>query len=117
MVFDAWYEFAYQHMPLTIADIQALKPGQSLKVLAMDRNLGDICLEVNKPDEVKIPVEFFRFNSATFTHQQDMQGTIVYHWQGGDSESMDFEFDVEYKKDHFFFSVEEWKIASRKFIC
>jgi hypothetical protein len=84
---------------LTINDIQQFEPGQSYKLLVMDRNLGDVITQANTAMVVYQPEEFFRENTATYTHREGLSGTMIYHWRGGDSEPRAFEFELEYAPD------------------
>lgn len=85
-------------MSLTIKDIESLKPKQSIKVLVLDRNFDEFCCkeETNKSSTHYKPEHFFRENTATYVHAQNMKGKLTFH---GIDYTRDFEFDVEYDKD------------------
>lgn len=83
---------------LTIKDITSLKPGQTIKLLVLDRNFDEIACE-EETNQLNIPhkaEEFFRLNTATYVHQQNLKGIITYD---NIDLTRDFEFDIEYEKD------------------
>lgn len=87
---------------LTINDILNLKEGDRIKVLCMDRNLGDTTEELNKYDTLCDLEHFFRNNYAIYIHEKDLQGRIIWSFlygKGAITESDEFEFHIEYKKN------------------
>ncbi|QKF94829.1 hypothetical protein QKU48_gp1371 [Fadolivirus algeromassiliense] len=101
--FSKWCKMAYKSR-LHIQDIANMKKGDKLKVLVMDRNLCDIVLDpfTNPPNCIISPKQFFRFNSATYTHDHDLTGKITFHWRDDDFTESPFEFHIEYKKNNWF---------------
>lgn len=89
---------------LRIIDVMNLRPGQQIKVLVMDRNLYDIVCKDGTGNTLFPAEEFFKSNTAVYTHSYDMKGTIKYSWQDepcnrNDPECKDpypFEFEIEY---------------------
>ena len=68
---DSWYALTRQHA-MTVADIQALAPGESVDVVVFDRNWCDILLDShncprNLPGMAHAPNEFCRNIKARFT--------------------------------------------------
>src|SRR5689334_18173630 len=96
-----WLENSKPHH-LTIGWLKTLKKGQSLKVLAMDRNLEDITTyEKNNQENVTYdPQTFFRKNWAIYKHEKDTRGSIT--WEFSNDTEDAFEFHVEYKPDHWY---------------
>jgi len=98
---DEWVDHIRDQC-LTIQDIKELKHNEQIKVLVMDRNLGDVVCEENSSNTLFDPEVFFRYNSATYTHCSGLKGSIHYYWNEEDYEEKDFEFDLEYQKDMWY---------------
>ena len=104
------WEDSVRDQCLTIADILDLQPGQQIKVLHMDRNLGDSSCQNSTGNHLFRPSDFFRTSTAVYTHESGLKGTIKYSWQDGpdyrdDPECQNprpFEFDLEYKRDSWY---------------
>lgn len=88
---------------VTIADIKNLPAGARLQVLVMDRNLTDVTCEgdTNPVNTVVDASTFFRRNTAIYTHEEDLHGTMDWIWneEGRVDESTPFEFHIEYLPD------------------
>ena len=95
---DLWIEKASKYW-LTINDIQKMDKNQQLKVILLHRNTSDTITRDNKPLRTYTPKYFFRTDTAIFTKDKDLQGTIKYKWA---KEDLKFEFEIEYKKDHWY---------------
>ena len=101
MEFDAWVN----HMKpdwLTVKDVLQLTPGQSLKVLVLDRNVRDIACEATKGGTSYTPRRFFRNNHAVFTRDDRtdrLTGTLKW-WTGSTND--EFEFHLNYKEGHWY---------------
>ncbi len=98
---QAWQEHIREQC-LTILDLLQLKHGQQLKVLVIDRNLCDVVCNDNHGNTLYDPELFFRYNTATYTHNEGLQGNIIYHWRDQDSQDYRFEFEIEYEKDRWY---------------
>lgn len=86
---------------LTINDILSLGKGEKIDVLIMDRNLSDWVCSVNEYNTLYKAENFFRTNKATYIHNHDLTGKII--WEEGDLNSeQPFEFHIEYQKDHWY---------------
>lgn len=83
---------------LTISDILKLKEGDTIRVVHLDRNILDTCEYHNKPSVISDPQYFFRQSIGNYTHEQNLKGWFKFIEDSG----RDFEFDVEYKKNHWY---------------
>jgi len=94
---EAWVD-AVKEQCLTITDVLTLEPGQEIKVLHMDRNLGDTVCE-QPGNQLFTAEEFFAKSTAVYKHESGLKGTIKYSWQESEENPYPFEFDIEYAKD------------------
>ena len=101
---DKWYDLAVEKFALTIQDIINLKQNGKLEILVLDRNVWDIALneKTNKPNVNYDPETFFRFNRGTYTHNDSMKGTMVFHWEDENFVDNCFEFDLEYMEKNWY---------------
>jgi hypothetical protein len=86
---------------ITIATVSRMKKGQTIKMLSLNRNIGD---ETDGFPEYELytPAHFFRFSAVTYTHDHGVTGTIKFHWQGKDEDPYPFTFEIEYKPESWF---------------
>lgn len=82
---------------LTINDITQLQSGEKLTVVHLDRNVLDSVEYSNKASVITDPHEFFKQSVGVYTHQSNLVG----NFEDVDFER-EFEFDVEYKKNHWY---------------
>jgi hypothetical protein len=73
LYFTDWDALATGHA-IQIKDILEMKRGERLKVLVLDRNVWDIAFAQNPENMPKSPLEFFRENSAIYTHESGLMG-------------------------------------------
>ena len=93
------WEDATRKDHLTIGDIRKLKKGDTVPLLIMDRNYLDIAFAKNKGNTLYTPVRFFRSNKATYIHDADLHGTIVWSWS---KEKQPFEFELNYDNERWY---------------
>lgn len=67
----AWCNQAVEQYGLEIRDILAMKPGQTIKVIMMDRNIGEYTPDGKKHDPKKVGFTF-----ATYTHEKGLKGKL-----------------------------------------
>jgi len=91
---------------LTVADVTALKPGERLRVITMDRNEWEISEANNKSDMLYSLQDFFRRKVSVYIHNHDLMGEIAWDFQNEDKNLDDyysfvpdreFEFDINYR--------------------
>jgi hypothetical protein len=108
--YDKWVDYVLPKC-LSIADVSALKPGDRIKVLLMDRNLGDTVCEVNKSDTIYDVHHYFKDKVAVYEHTADLHGNAVWDYQlmGKDLSNISAltmtdtcEFDINYKEGHWY---------------
>lgn len=92
---------------ITIPDVLNMKEGESKRVLVLDRNLYDIVCENNPADTPLTLFEFFRLNSAWYTHHYDLKGSIRWDFDGpGETKNSlldtSFEFHLEYAPNSWY---------------
>lgn len=87
---------------ITIKDIEKLKPNEKIKLLVLDRNVGD--LVTIKEGQLYKPETFFVNNSAIYykCDNGSLAGKIKYNWQESYSKPYDFEFDIEYETGNWY---------------
>lgn len=86
----------------SIGDVLAMKAGDRVKLLAMDRNLRDTSDDVNVEGKAFAPARFFRKNWAEFTKTDELRGFMRWPWQEKGDAPLPFEFDVEYKRGSWY---------------
>lgn len=88
-----WLEFM-ESRELTIADVEAMKPGQQVKIVMLHRNLGDVVRNpyLHPYGEVFDPEVFFKDVTAIYTHEKDLHGTLC-----DDEGTHSFNFDLNFK--------------------
>lgn len=109
--FSKWIDMAY-HYKLKIRDVMNMKNGDTMTVLVLDRNVGDVSVQANPENVVIDPYYFFRYNFATYIHDSGLKGTMTYHWQDEDYKDDDFEFDIEYTP-HSWYPLENGRLPKR----
>lgn len=81
---------------LTIQDILEMKKGDTIKLLCLDRNVGDFA--DNYELSAEKASEFFKDNYIiTYRHNKDLQGEWFFHNHLHDDGFDNFEFHIEYK--------------------
>jgi hypothetical protein len=95
---NEWLEYM-ESKELTIADIEAMKPGEKLEVIQLHRNLGDVVLDVRvNPYGVAIPaVKFFEGVGGIYTHSHDMHGRFIDVPDECELGETEFNFHLNYK--------------------
>jgi hypothetical protein len=83
---------------LTISDILKLEKGDQIRVVHLDRNILDTCEYHNKPSVITEPHNFFKQSIGIYTHDENLKGWFKFI----EDSRQDFEFDVEYKKNHWY---------------
>jgi hypothetical protein len=101
--FSEWLDFM-KSKELTIADIEAMQPGEQLRVIQLHRNLGDIVLdERTNPYNTSIPaVKFFEGVGGLYTHSHDLHGTLLDIPDDCDIGSVDFNFHLNYEGKNWY---------------
>jgi len=101
---DKWIDKHLAPRYLTIADITRMKSGEKLKVLTLDRNMGDSCMDTDINPEFKSirPEKFFRPSWAVYTHGVGLKGTLKFEWMDAGKAPDDFVFDLEFKKGSWY---------------
>ncbi len=96
---DDWALFAHKKHGLKITDISDMKPGDKVRVLILDRNVWDVAMrDKSKQNKIYKPADFFKDNFGTYTHEHDLSGQMIFHWEGNENFlDENFEFHVEYK--------------------
>jgi hypothetical protein len=76
--FESWLNFM-EDRELTIADIEGMKPGESIEVIMLHRNLGDVVLDprVHPFLELFEAKVFFKEVRGKYTHVKDLHGILV----------------------------------------
>jgi len=76
--FQEWLDHM-KSKELTVADIEAMKPGEQLQVIQLHRNLGDMVLDESvNPYGVAIPAaKFFEPMKGVYTHDHDLHGRFL----------------------------------------
>jgi hypothetical protein len=100
---DEWEKTARQHA-FSLNDLKLLHPGDQIKFLVLDRNVYDIACDTDtNPASVPVePEQFFRYNSATYTHHDKTKGELIYHWKDQEYTDSSFEFHIEYKQGQWY---------------
>lgn len=93
---DAWAKRSRKHW-LTIQDVLNLEPGEAIKVLMLDRNVGDYISNRNKKAMLYKPAPFFAGNTALFRKTADLAGKLSLR-----GTTVPFEFDIEFKTDQWY---------------
>ncbi len=109
--FSKWIDMAYDYR-LKIKDVMNMKKGDTMSVLVLDRNVGDIAVSANPENVVIDPYQFFRYNFATYIHDNGLKGTMIYHWQDKDYGDDEFEFDIEYAP-HSWYPLKNGKLPKK----
>ena len=92
---------------LTIKDIQEMKSGESLKVIILDRNTGDLFDKYNNSNTLYYPIDFFKHQMGEFIKNKDMTGKLIFY-NGINHDSNNnliidpFEFHIEYKLNYWY---------------
>ena len=86
---------------LTIAQVLKMKKGQKMKMLMLDRNIGDYVdsQPINKP---MAPLTFFKGCWAVYTHSHDMCGTLKFEWEGNQTPPTPFYFHINYSGENWY---------------
>jgi hypothetical protein len=98
-----WEQTASREKWLTIGDITSMAKDQTLRVLVLDRNVFDIACSpnVNAPNARHTATHFFRKNLATYKHDGDLKGFII--WDSfEDGMYHEFEFHIMYKPGRWY---------------
>lgn len=92
---------------LTIADILALKPGDRVQVLAMDRNLCDHVYpwRPGEPPGPTLPAKQFfekKRDGAVYIHEGGLRGRVEWGWDHeGERAHEPFQFEIEFKEGNW----------------
>ena len=88
-------------------DIDSLEEGEKVRVICLDRNVGDTVCESNEAKKAYTVERFFRESMATYTHGVNGGATGTIHFeQGQGDEASDprqpFTFEVEYAQHSWY---------------
>jgi len=87
---------------ITINDIKKLQQNDKIKFLCLDRNVYDLC-DWNSKGDIKNPELFFGNNyTFEYTHYENLKGSAKWNFQNDDENPVPFEFEIEYKQDHWY---------------
>lgn len=91
--FHDWIEETKEHW-ITVQDVMSmLNDPNPVKLLVLDRNVGDIVCANNPPDQQFKPFHFFRKNWMMYIHNEGMHGNSKFEFM---NEYKPFEFEIEY---------------------
>lgn len=96
--FEDWLNLM-ESKELTIADVEALKPGEEIHVIQLHRNLGDMVLDSHvNPEGVSIPAsKFFLPVQGYYIHDYDLHGKFLDILDDEDGHMpLSFNFDLNY---------------------
>jgi len=98
--FEEWLEFM-KPKELTIADIEAMNPGEKLQVIQLHRNLEDVVLEHGwNVYGVAIPAaKFFEHVGAIYTHSHGLHGRLIDVPDDCEFGEQEFNFHLNYIAD------------------
>lgn len=92
---DEWQKFMVEKYALTLGDVRAMEPRESLEVLALDRNIWDTVMQDGTKNRDHRPQTFFDQARANYVHDRECQGR--FRWTQDGFEYQDFEFQIEFK--------------------
>lgn len=98
---EEWIKKTTRKHHLTIQQVQRMKKGEKMKVLVLDRNVGDT-IDGQPLTKVMAPTTFFNMCWAVYTHDHDMTGTIKYAFQSKSDKPFPFTFDLNYKSENWY---------------
>lgn len=103
---DKWIDVARRFF-LCKKDIDSLEEGEKVRVICLDRNVGDTVRESNEAKKAYTVERFFRESMATYTHGVNggATGTIHFEQEQGDEASdpqQPFTFEVEYAQHSWY---------------
>lgn len=101
--FEEWLKHM-KSKELTVADIEAMKPGEQLRVIQLHRNLGDMVLDGSvNPYGVAIPaVKFFESVGGLYTHGHDLHGRLIDVPDECDCGENEFNFHLNFKGKNWY---------------
>lgn len=98
---DEWEDHT-KSFHFTVKDLKKLKPGDTLKFLALDRNCFDVPLSKHEAGKCFPAREFFDSEMCTYTHKHGCRGDLVFHFDTGDHTLEDFEFHIECRPNYYY---------------
>lgn len=87
---------------LTIKDILAMKLGEKIDVLILDRNWTDHAFHTNIKGMKYNPEDFFMVNKGQYVHEKDMKGIWTLYSESKEPLIRNYEFHVEYKPGNWY---------------
>lgn len=101
--FQEWLDYM-EDKELTIADIEAMKPGEQLRVIQLHRNLGDMVLESRlNPYGQSIPaVKFFEPVGGLYTHNHHLSGYLLDIPDDAEMGDHEFNFHLNYRGKNWY---------------
>ena len=99
---QAWVYCMSKCYGLTLGEVANMKEGQKIKLLLLHDNVLEQTNKVNKSKKITKPELFFRNEYATYTHKNDVSGTIKF--SDGTEQSFDF---------HLFIAPNVWHPLSK----
>ena len=98
---------------LTIADIQKLKPGDTLDVLPLDRNVTETVAGSITPNKLHPASVFFKPNRATYEHKGDLKGKLTLLTNSEKIVLDPFEFHVEINKSDNWYPLQDGSLPAK----
>lgn len=98
----AWGNQAAEQYGLEVRDILKMKPGEQMRVILLDRNVGDYMHGSKKGHKYNPKKDGFSY--ATYTHEKDLQGSLKMDVLG-EAQSFQWEinrYSLKEKKPRFF---------------
>ena len=96
---------------LTIADIQRLKPGDTLEVLPLDRNVAETVSAT--PNKLHPATLFFKPNRAVYEHKDGLQGKLTLLVNSEKIILDPFEFHVEINKSDTWYPLQDGSLPAK----
>lgn len=78
VTYDEWHEKAYNEC-ITLGELRLLQKGDILEFINLDRNFLDT-LPAMRDNQTYDRDEIIRIHTDIYTHNEDVSGTMVYHW-------------------------------------
>ena len=101
LAYAAWVQQMRPHH-LTIRDVLAMKPGDSIQLICFDRNLGGM-VSGNERNKPMPPAKFFeRAYAVRFVKRTELSGTWHWNFHVAGAVAREEAFDIEYVPGHWY---------------
>jgi hypothetical protein len=99
---------------LTISDLKQLKPGDTIDLLPLDRNVGDTVDSAGiPPNKLQAAAKFFEPNKAIYEHKEGLQGKLTLLVNSERIVLDPFEFHVEINRSDNWYPLQDGSLPAK----